>query len=393
VPALFPIVVIDLIGFGIVIPLLPFYAERFQAAPDVVALLMATYSFTQFLSTPIWGRASDLWGRRPILLLSLAGAVASYTWLAFADGLWMLFAARALGGIMAGNISAAFAYVADITTAKDRAKGMGLVGAAFGLGFVIGPALGGILAGPDPLTADYRTPSLAAAGLSLTALVLALIILKESLSPEIRARLAQQPVQPRLALFIEVLGRREVGLLIAITFLATFVFAGMEAVFALWSERTMGWGPEQNGYLFAFVGVLGALVQGGLMGRLARRFGEANLIVQGAVALALGLVALPFSDTLAFLLPAMLFLVYGFSICTPSLNSLISKRVGADEQGKVLGVTRSASTLARVAGPAWAGFLFTALGKSWPFFGGAVVMIGVLFLGLRVRRRRRANTS
>ena len=129
------------------------------------------------------------------------------------------------------------------------------------------------------------------------------------------------------------------------------------------------------------------------MGRLARRFGEANLIVQGAVALALGLVALPFSDTLAFLLPAMLFLVYGFSICTPSLNSLISKRVGADEQGKVLGVTRSASTLARVAGPAWAGFLFTALGKSWPFFGGAVVMIGVLFLGLRVRRRRRANTS
>ena len=133
-PALFLIVVIDLIGFGIVIPLLPFYAELFQASPDVVGLLMATYSFTQFLSTPIWGRASDRWGRRPILLLSLAGAVASYTWLAFADSLWMLFAARALGGVMAGNISAAFAYVADITTPRDRAKGMGMVGAAFGLG-------------------------------------------------------------------------------------------------------------------------------------------------------------------------------------------------------------------------------------------------------------------
>ena len=153
-PALFLIVVIDLIGFGIVIPLLPFYAEHFQARPDVIALLMATYACTQFLSAPIWGRASDRWGRRPILLLSLAGAVLSYTGLAFSDSLWMLFASRALGGVMAGNISAAFAYVADITTPKNRAKGMGLVGAAFGLGFVIGPAIGGILAGPAPATAD-----------------------------------------------------------------------------------------------------------------------------------------------------------------------------------------------------------------------------------------------
>ena len=392
-PALFLIVVIDLIGFGIIIPLLPFYAERFQASPDVVALLMATYSFTQFLSTPVWGRASDRMGRRPILLLSLAGAVVSYVWLAFAESLWVLFAARALGGLMAGNISAAFAYVADITTTEDRAKGMGLVGAAFGLGFIIGPAVGGILAGPDPATADYRTPALAAAGLSATALVLALIILKETLSPEIRARLAQQPAEPRLALFIEVLGRREIGLLIAITFLATFVFAGMEAVFAMWSERTMGWGPEQNGYLFAFIGVLGATVQGGLMGRLARRFGEASLIVQGAVTLTIGLIVLPFADTLALLLPAMVFLVYGFSISNPSLNSLISMQAGEDEQGKVLGVTRSASTLARVAGPAWAGVLFNTLGKNWPFLGGAVVMIGVFFLGLRVLRQRRANTS
>ena len=391
-PALFLVVVIDLIGFGIIIPLLPFYAEHFNASPDVVALLMATYSFTQFLSTPVWGRASDRLGRRPILLLSLAGAIASYVCLAYAESLWVLFMARALGGIMAGNISAAFAYVADITTPKDRAKGMGLVGAAFGLGFIIGPAIGGILAGPDAATADYRTPALAAAGLSLTAFILALIILKESLSPDIRARLAGQPVQPRLALFIEVLGRREVGLLIAITFLATFVFAGMESVFAMWSERTLAWGPRQNGYLFAFVGVIGALVQGGLIGRLARRFGEAALIVQGAVTLTVGLVMLPFAETLAFLLPAMVFLVYGFSISTPSLNSLISKQSGEDEQGKVLGVMRSASTLARVAGPAWAGFLFTTLGKSWPFFGGAVVMIGVILLGLRVRGRR-ANTS
>ncbi|MEP1029729.1 MAG: MFS transporter, partial [Alphaproteobacteria bacterium] len=188
--AIFLIVVVDLIGFGIIIPLLPFYGEHFQADPQTVGLLMATYSLAQFISAPLWGRLSDHAGRRPVLLLSLAGAAAAYVWLAFADALWMLFMARALGGLMAGNISAAFAYMADITTKENRAKGMGLIGAAFGIGFILGPAIGGILAGPDPLTADYRSPALAAAGLSLFALLLGIVRLPESLSVEVRARAA-----------------------------------------------------------------------------------------------------------------------------------------------------------------------------------------------------------
>ncbi len=382
---LFLVVFIDLVGFGLIIPLLPFYAEYFRASPDVVGMVMATYSFAQFLAAPMWGRLSDRVGRRPVLLVSLAGAVVAYIGLGLVDSLWMLFAARALGGAMAGNIAAAFAYVADVTTPDNRAKGMGLIGAAFGLGFIAGPAIGGILAGPDPVNADYQTPAFAAAGLSLAALALAAARLKESLAPELRARALAK--RSRWLEFKDVIMRPKVGLLIALSFLATFVFAGMETTFAMWSRRQFGWGPEQNGYLFASVGFLAAGIQGGLVGRLAGAFGEARLITHGAVSLAAGMVLLPFSDTLIVLAASMILMAYGFSIINPSLNSLISLQVGKDEQGSVFGVSRSATTLARVVGPVWAGFLFATLGKDWPYFGGALVMAAVVILSLRILRR------
>ncbi len=381
---LFFIVFIDLIGFGVIIPLLPFYAEFYQASPEVVGLVMATYSFTQFLAAPFWGRLSDRIGRRPVLLVSLAGAAMSYVWLGFADTLWMLFGARAVGGAMAGNISAAFAYVADITTRETRAKGMGVIGAAFGLGFIAGPAIGGILAGSDPVNADFQSPAFAAAGLSITALVMAVFMLKESLPLETRKKLAEQPPQKRLTMFRVALGQPVVGLLILLTFMATFVFAGLESTFAMWSRRQFGWGPEQNGFLFAYVGLLSAVIQGGLVGPMARRFGEARLIIQGALALAIGVFLIPFSSNLVALLVAMTIAGYGFSIISPSLNSLISLQVGDHEQGSTMGVTRSASTMARFIGPAWAGMLFGVLGRDWPYFGGALVMVAVVILGFRV---------
>ncbi len=380
---LFFIVFIDLIGFGIIIPLLPFYGEFYQASPEMVGLLMATYSFTQFLAAPFWGRLSDRIGRRPVLLVSLAGASAAYVWLGLAESLWTLFAARAVGGAMAGNISAAFAYVADVTTRENRAKGMGMIGAAFGLGFIAGPAIGGILAGSDPVNADFQTPAFAAAALSVTALIMAIATLKESLSAEIRQRLAQEPPKKHLAMFREALGRPVIGLLLMLTFLATFVFAGLESTFAMWSRRQFGWGPEQNGYLFAFIGLLSALIQGGLIGRLARRFGEARLVVQGAVALAIGILLIPFCTNVVVLVLAMSIAGYGFSVISPSLNSLISLQSSEDEQGGIMGVTRSASTMARFTGPAWAGLLFGVLGRDWPYFVGALIMAVVAFLGLR----------
>lgn len=384
---LFLVVVIDLIGFGIIIPLLPFFAEHYQASPFQVGLLMAVYSLTQFVAAPFWGRLSDRIGRRPVLLFSLAGAVLAYLWLGVAEELWALFAARAVGGFMAGNISAAFAYVADITTRETRAKGMGMIGAAFALGFTIGPAIGGILAGSDPHNADFQSPAFAAAGLSAFALILGIFTLKESLSDEIRKRIAEKPKEIQSKQFQIALKKPNIRLLLLLSFLAVFAFAGIEATFALWSRRQYGWGPEQNGYLFALIGFSGALLQGGLIGRMSKRFGEANLIVQGSIALTLGIGLIPFATELWMLIIVMLIAVYGFSVISPSLNSLISLETNEEDQGGMMGVARSATTLARVGGPAWAGTLFSVLGMNWPYFGGACIMAVVIVISLRILPR------
>src|SRR5512144_1847565 len=190
---LFLIVFTDLVGFGLIIPLLPFYGEHFQASPAEVGALMAIYSLAQFIAAPLWGGLSDRVGRKPVLALSLLGSTLSYAWLAYSESLWMLFAARALGGFMAGNIATAFAYVADVTAPANRAKGMGIVGAAFGLGFIFGPAIGGVLAGHDPAHAAYRTPALVAAALSASAMILTVIMLPESLSRSVRQAHAARP--------------------------------------------------------------------------------------------------------------------------------------------------------------------------------------------------------
>ena len=384
---LFLVVVIDLIGFGIISPLLPFFAEHYQASPFQVGLLMAVYSLTQVVAAPFWGRLSDRIGRRPVLLFSLAGAILAYLWLGVAEELWALFAARAVGGFMAGNISAAFAYVADITTRETRAKGMGMIGAAFALGFTIGPAIGGILAGSDPHNADFQSPAFAAAGLSAFALILGIFTLKESLSDEIKKRIAEKPKEIQSKQFQIALKKPNIRLLLLLSFLAVFAFAGIEATFALWSRRQYGWGPEQNGYLFALIGFSGALLQGGLIGRMSKRFGEANLIVQGSIALTLGIGLIPFATELWMLIIVMLIAVYGFSVISPSLNSLISLETNEEDQGGMMGVARSATTLARVGGPAWAGTLFSVLGMNWPYFGGACIMAVVIVISLRILPR------
>jgi len=382
---LFLVVFIDLVGFGIVIPLLPFYAEHHNASPDVVVLVLATYSLFQFFSGPLWGRLSDGIGRRPVLIVTLGGAALSYLGLACVDSLAMLFLVRAFGGIMAGNIGTAFAYIADVTTEENRAGGMGVIGAAFGLGFILGPAIGGILAGSDPTTADFRTPALAAAGLSVFALLLAIVGLQESLSDEIRAKTAATPPANRWRTLLNSLQRPRLGLLILISFLSVFVFAGMETTFAMWSRRTFGWGPEQNGYLFAFVGVVSAAIQGGLAGRLSKKFGERPMVVGGGLFLAIGLGMVPFSAEAPILVMVMGVLALGFAIMNPALNSLISKAAKDTEQGGIFGAARSATTMARVVGPAWAGLLFARMGLNWPYYAGAVVMLGVVALSFRAK--------
>src|ERR1700691_59049 len=214
-PVLFLIVLVDLIGFGLVIPLLPFYAERFAASPQEVTALMAVFSLMAMLTAPFWGRLSDRIGRRPVLMSSMAAAALAYLWLGFADALWMVFAARALAGACGGNIAAANAYIADVTTPENRAKGMGMIGAAFGLGFIVGPALGGVVAGHNIATADLRTPGLIACALSLTALLGVVFVLKESR----RAGLRQRARRSRVEALRDALGRKTLAPLLAIFFL------------------------------------------------------------------------------------------------------------------------------------------------------------------------------
>lgn len=382
-PILFLIVVVDLIGFGVIIPLLPFYAEYYHASPAQVGLLMAIYSAAQFLSAPFWGRLSDRIGRRPVLLGTIGAAALSYILLGFAETLPMLFTARAIGGLMAGNISTAFAYAADVTTKENRAKGMGMIGAAFSIGFILGPAVGGILAGSDPLHADFRTPSFVAAGLSALAFLLGLFVLKESLSVEARAVIQKQTRVARMQALMGALKTPGVGNLLVLAFLATLVFAGLESTFAMWSRRQFGWGPEQNGYLFAFIGFLAALIQGGLMGRLAKRFGVEQLILGGALALTAGLAMVPFVTTVPQLVGAMTLAALGFSITTPALNTAISVRGGSDVQGGLMGVTRSATTLSRMIGPAVAGATFGFFGINTPYISGAAIMLLVAILAYR----------
>ncbi len=378
---LFFIVFIDLLGFGIIIPQLPFYGVQFGASPAAVTLLMACYSLAQFFMSPVLGRLSDRIGRRRVLLVSMACSCLAYLWLGFASALWMLFGARLLAGAGAGNIAAAQAYVTDVTSPEKRAKGMGMIGAAFGLGFTIGPWIGGVLAGADPTPADLQRPAFLAAGLSALAFILVIVILKESLP-----QTGVPPRANRWELARSSMGRPTLRLLILLFFAVTAAFAGMETTFALWTKDAFGWGPEQVGWLFFFVGCVLIVVQGGVIGPLSRRLGEAWLVLIGSASIALGLAAVTLSTHLAMLLFASACLAVGMGLLNPAINSLISRQAATDERGGIMGVAQSGASLARVVGPAIAGPLFQLLGRNAPYYAGALVMLGVLGFALRLPR-------
>ena len=382
-PTLFLIVFVDLVGFGLVVPLLPFYALRFDASPQQLTALLAVFSLMQLFTAPLWGKLSDRVGRRPVLMVSMAASVLAYVWIGSATALWMLFAARAFAGACAGNIAAAQAYIADVTKPEDRARGMGLIGAAFGLGFIIGPALGGLLAGNDPATADVETPAWVAAGLSLLALCGVVLLLPESRPADQRGR---GPSRSRFAAILGVLGRPALSRLILIFFLVILAFAGMESTFALWAIGQFGWGPRQVGYVFSYVGILSAILQGGLIGWLTRLFGEERLLFCGLALIGAGLLTLPFARNLAVLAPGLTALAIGMGLTQPSLNSLISRRAGREEQGEVLGVSQSVGSLSRVLGPAAAGFFFGEFGRNAAFFWGAVLVVAALLVTLKLIR-------
>jgi MFS transporter, DHA1 family, tetracycline resistance protein len=352
---IFVTVFIDLIGFGIVIPVLPFYVEgtEFNASPSTVGLLFASYSVMQLLFTPILGRLSDRYGRRPILLISLIGTGLGFLMIGFATTLWMLFAGRIIDGISGGNISTAQAYIADITTPENRAKGMGLIGAAFGLGFVFGPAIGGVLS-----RWGIHVPFLFAAGLSFANALLLYFVLPETVTPDHPARASAATA--RWSHLLRALKQSRLAFILLIYFLFVVAFSIMTTTFGLFTMYRFGYDAHDTGWLFVFVGIIGAVIQGGLIGRLVNRFGELPLIVTGALLFSASLFAIPFTGPqtglAALLLVGGTFAV-GNSLSTPALTGLASKSVGRGEQGGVLGVTQSVASLSRTVGPLVASYL------------------------------------
>ena len=347
---IFITVFIDLVGFGIVIPVLPYYAEgtRFGATPREVGLLFASYSVMQLVFAPVLGRLSDKHGRRPILLISLLGTSLGFLILGFATTLWMLFLGRIIDGISGGNISTAQAYIADVTTKEDRAKGMGLIGAAFGLGFVFGPAIGGVLS-----RWGINVPFLFAGGLAFANAILLYFVLPETVTADHPARVSAASGRGWKQL-LDALRERQLALVLTIYFLSIVAFSIMTAVFSLFMLFRLGYDPWHSGWIFAFVGVVSAIIQGGLIGKLVKRFGEPALVVAGGFLFSVSLFASPFVTAAIGLLGILsvgALSSIGNALSAPSLSSLASKSAGAAEQGSVLGVMQSVASVARAVGP------------------------------------------
>ena len=368
-------VFIDLMGFGIILPLLPFWAEKLGATPFEVGLILTIYAVAQFLFTPLLGRLSDRYGRRPVIILSLLIEAASFALTALAGSLPVLLIARFIGGVGASNMSSAQAVVSDVTPPEGRARGMGLIGAAIGMGFVVGPAIGGVLA-----SGGQVVPFWAAMGVALVNALLVLLFL-----PETRKQRAMEPdaaAAPRaggmLGSWRRALSSPALARLIGINFLFTLAFTAMEAVYPLFTQRVFHWDATQNGYVFTYVGVVIVIMQGGLVGRLVKRFGEQAILVSGLLVLAGGLLLLPVSQTLAVMLIALAVLSAGDGAVAPTTSALLSFASPAESQGETLGIAQGVAGLGRVFGPIAAGFLFS-VGIGVPFaVGGAIVLLAVV---------------
>jgi DHA1 family tetracycline resistance protein-like MFS transporter len=360
---IFTTVVIDLVGFGIVLPILPLWAETFGASPVQIGMITASYAVMQLIFAPVWGRVSDRYGRRPVILVSLAGSAVAALMIGLAGTLLLLFVARVLQGIAGASYAAAQAYVADVTTREERAKGMGMIGAAFGLGFILGPAIGALFS-----SIDERLPFFVAAALAATNFVIAYLRLPESRRPGV-----PEAPTPRLALVKMALSSQELAPLVWLSFVATFAFVAMESTFALFGERRFDYSVTEIGLLFVYIGVLTAVAQGFLVGRVVARWGEGHALVGGLAGTAVGLLLTAVARDLWLLLPALAVLAVASGLVFSTTTALISLAAGEREQGMVLGLSASVGGAARIAGPLVATVLFQHAGIAVPLFLGAAL--------------------
>jgi DHA1 family tetracycline resistance protein-like MFS transporter len=371
--ALFVVSMIDVLGFGVLIPLVPYMAHRYGAGPSLTTAILGSYSLCQLLAAPLWGRLSDRYGRRPILMSSLAGACLSYVMLALADSLWMLLAARMLAGCMAGNLAAAFAYASDVSTPATRAKSMGMVGAAIGIGFMLGIPLGGILAGDHAQSANFLRPAGAAALLSLVALALVKFRLPESRLRQAAA--APGDTDPSRAGPLALLRQRPRLLLIAgAALLVTSAQGILESIFALWALNRFGAGPRTVAYALFGAAIVAVIVQGGLVRILAPRLGEPRLAQAGILSYLTGLLFVGFAgNSMMAAAVGLLFCGAGMGAFSPSASALASRQSHGGNRGAVMGIYQSATSLARVIGPFVSGPVYALWGANSPFLAAACI--------------------
>ena len=376
-------VFLDLVGFGIVIPLLPFYVKSMGGTAETVGFLLASFSFTQLVATPFLGRWSDRFGRRPIILLSLAGNVIAMVVFALATKvnlLPLLFASRILAGATSGNLAACQASIADVTTAgEERAKGMGRLGAGIGLGLVIGPVLGGTING-----VGAWAPPLAAAAMALADLIGAFFLMPETHAKR-KAAPAPTPSRSRFS-FAGIVAQRPLLLILALYFLTFLCMTNLQVALALLVKARLGWEERAVGHLFGLFGLLGLIIQGFLIGRLSRIVGELRLLLIGIVALGAGMAVIAAANQGGLMIVGVTLVGIGFGVAIPLLSSIASSRAGEERQGAVLGFAQSAGGLARTIGPVWGGYLFAHLGTGAPFTGGAIAACLALVVGLALPR-------
>jgi len=393
---IFLVVMSSGLGFGLILPPFMFAAEGLGATPMVAAFIISTFSLGQFVANPLWGGLSDRVGRRPILLITIFGQVIAYVIMAFADNLWVLGTARLATGLLAGNFAAAVAYLTDITPPEKRAKGMGMVGGAVSLGFVIGPAMGGLLGGTDADTASMFIPSLAAAGVTFITFIGVLIFLKESHSPEKQqeAKVHQAEIGGRLSSIKHVLARPFLAQMVLMGFVVFFVMAMFETIMPLWSEARFDWGPRQVGFIFMYLGFVVMAVQLGIVGRLTPVLGEGRLLMIAVAAYSAGLVIMTAAPTWHWMIVGITFTGAAGALFNTVAVTWVSRHAGEQERGTVIGVYQSFVYLGRAVGPTFSGLMFQTLGVNSPLLLGAAVLVPCFFIVFSVRRRsRRAGIS
>ena len=364
---IFITVFIDLLGFGILIPILPTFASKDLVVSDFgIGLIIAVFSFVQFLFNPILGKISDKVGRKPIIVLSLLITSSSYILFSFSNTFILLLISRMLAGLGGSNIGVAQAYIADVTTKEERSKGMGLIGAAFGLGFVFGPLIGGLISG-----FGYEYAGYGSAAFSFMAFLFAIFFLPESNI----VRQKDSKISFKLFDISEIRSTfkiPQVGLLIMIFFIIIFSIANIYGTFAILGYKVYGFSDRENGYLFGVMGIVGTIIQGGLIKKLTKRFSDISLVRVGTIFMMLGLGFLPYGDSFLSAVLIVIVLSVGTGLLQPMILSMISKYSPDNKQGAILGITQSFSALGRVLGPLWGGFAFDYIGYEFPFLTGAL---------------------